>query len=115
MGADSFGQAIQALFNDARALDSLVEVRASDSEVYTNSNGRAVIVYRVGRQEKAAYYVRKEAVSLMQADAEKAYNPRDLISDVITETIFQPRLFKRIVRELTEQRHNVEAMRAIPA
>ncbi len=55
------------------------------------------------------------AVSLMQADAEKTYNPRDLISDVITETIFLPRLFKRIVRELTEQRHNVEAMRAIPA
>ena len=113
--ADSFGQAIQALFNDAHALDSLVEVRVSDSEVYTNSNGRAVIVYRAGGQEKTAYYVRKEAVSLMQPGAEKAYNPRDLISDVITETIFLPRLFNRIDRELSKQRRHAEAMRAIPA
>lgn len=113
--ADSFGQAIQALFIDAHALDSLVEVRVSDSEVYTNSNGRAVIVYRADRQEKTAYYVRKEAVSLMQAGAEKSYNPHDLISDVITETIFLPRLFNWIDRELTKQRRHAEAMRAIPA
>ena len=102
--ATTFGKAIEPLINDPDALDALLEVRVSDSEVYKNSHGRAAIVYRSGKGEKVAYYVRKEAVSLMQVGAQDTYNPRDLISDVIIETVFLPRFFKRITRELEEER-----------
>ena len=105
--AKTFGKAIQALFNDPDALNALLEIRVSDSEVYKNSHGRAAIIYRSGNAEKVAYYVRKEAVSLMQAGARGNYNPRDLISDVITETVFLPHLFKSIARELEEKRRHV--------
>ena len=102
--ATTFGKALELLINDPDALDALLEVRVSDSEVYNNSHGRAAIVYRLGKGEKVAYYVRKEAVSLMQVGAQDTYNPRDLISDVIIETVFLARFFKRIARELEEER-----------
>lgn len=104
--AENFGKAIEALFDDPDSLESLLEIRVSDSEVYTNSHGRAVVVYRCGEKEKVAYYVRREALSLMQPGSEKSYKPRELISALITETVFFPGFFKKIERHLSlERRH----------
>jgi hypothetical protein len=42
----------------------------------------------------------------MQPGSEKSYKPRDLISALITETVFFPGFFKKIERRLTlERRH----------
>lgn len=100
--AGTFGQALACLFADESLLACVREVRVSDSEIYTNSCGRAAIFYREGKQEKTAYYVRKDALSLMQKGAEITYDPRDLISDAITEIVFFPRLFQQIAREVIE-------------
>ena len=105
--AETFGSALRTLLSDEDALNSLVEIRVTDSEVYKNSHGRAAIVYRAGNKERTSYYVRKEAVSHMRQGADEEYDPRDLISDVIVETTYLPRMIKRIVRELSERRRYI--------
>ena len=102
--AETFGKALATLFEDSDALKNLVEVRISDSEIYTNGHGRGVIMYRDGEAKKIAYYVGELAISLMQPGKDKAYNPRDLISCMITETVFLPRFFEKIERELQREK-----------
>lgn len=102
--ADSFGMALTTLIEDSNALESLVEVRVSDSEIYTNSHGRGVIIYHDGNREKESYYVGETAISLLQPGAEKEYDPRDRISCMITETVFLPRFFEKIKRELQREK-----------
>lgn len=102
--ADSFGMALATLFEDSNALESLVEVRVSDSEIYTNCHGRGVIIYHDGNREKESYYVGETAISLLQPGAEKKYDPRDRNSCMITETVFLPRFFEKIKRELQREK-----------
>jgi hypothetical protein len=83
-------------------LNSITEIRITDSEVYTNSNGRAAIFYWAGDREKVTYYVRGEALHLLQDGAEETYNPRDLISSMIREIVVFPQILKRIAREVRE-------------
>jgi hypothetical protein len=102
--SETFGAALAALVKEEAAIEGLLEVRASDSEIYTNAHGRGVIVYKDGRSEKSAYYVHQNAVSLMGAGSEKSFNPRDLISSMITETLLFPTLFRKIANELKREK-----------
>lgn len=100
MRADTFGAAIETFFAKPEAIEAVREVRVSANEIYRNSHGRAAIIYADGDQEKTAYYVRREAVSLLQPGADKTYEPRALITSSINETVLFPGFFKRIAREL---------------
>ena len=97
--SSTFGGAIAALFAYEHALDSVVEIRISDGEVFTNAYGHAAIIYRSGEDQKIAYYVPSTAISLFQAGAEAAYDPAKTISTVHAETIIRPNLFRKIMRE----------------
>lgn len=113
--APTFGQAMVALLENETLLDTLVEIRISDSEIYTNSHGRAAIVFKDRDRENVTYYVGRTAVSLFQPGKEKDYNPRDLISSMIRETVIFPNILKRIARELRDNATYKQAIeRPIP-
>jgi hypothetical protein len=99
----TLASAIECLLHNPAALDSFLELRVSDSEMYTNAHGRGAITYRSGDGVATAYYVHQNALSLFQSGAEEGFDPRDLISSAVTETVFYPRFFRRIVRELKRE------------
>lgn len=103
-GCETLGGAIESLLENPAACTALLEVRVSDSEVYTNAHGRASITYNEGGETKTAHYVVHTAVSLLQPGAEKTFNDRELISSVITEMVFYPWLFRRIANELAREK-----------
>jgi len=86
----TLGSAVECLLQNPAALDSILELRVSDSEIYTNAHGRGAIIYRAGDTILTAHYVHQNALSLFQAGAEKEFNSRDLISSVVTEMVFYP-------------------------
>jgi hypothetical protein len=99
----NFGGAVEYLLQDPAALDSLVELRVSDSEIYTNAHGRGAISYRSGDRVMTAYYVHQTARSLFGAGAEQNFDHRDLISSAVTEKVFYPPFFRRIADELKRE------------
>lgn len=98
----TFGEAIEALLS-TDGVGSLIEVRVSGSEVYTNAHCRAAIQYRSGDTNATAYYLGPSTSALSQPGAEKNYDPRQLISSIVTETIFYPTFFQRLAREIMKQ------------
>ncbi len=109
-GASTFAEALRALLSDNSLLSNLIEIRVTDSEVYTNSFGRGAIFYRASGKDLVTYYVGSTAVSLFQPGKEKDYDPRDLISSVIREAVILPRVLKLIVRELTDDEAHARAL-----
>src|SRR5258708_6278809 len=95
-GCPTFGHAMETILGNSAALDALIELRVSECEIYTNGHCRAAIEYASNRTSQVAHYVGPLAVSLLQPGAENTFNPRELISRVITETVFYPRFFKAI-------------------
>jgi hypothetical protein len=100
--AETFSAAFRAALEDEKLLDTVLEIRLTDDEIYTNSNGRAVIVYWADGVERVAYYVGHTAVSLLGPGGERHFNPREYNSAILREMIIQPRLLKRIMREYRE-------------
>ncbi|NKB20311.1 MAG: hypothetical protein GKS01_07430 [Alphaproteobacteria bacterium] len=109
-GADNLRDALILLFHDDVALQSVLEIRISDSEVGKNGHGRAAIIYLKENQEITAYYVRKEAASLLGPGAEKEYNPRASYLSAISERVFFSRVFKLLAKELKQEREHMEIM-----
>lgn len=99
----NLGNAVEVLFQNPAALDSFLELRVSDSEIYTNAHGRAAILYRSGEQILTAYYVHQNALSLFHSGAEKDFDPRAVVSSAVTETVFYPAIFRKIVNELARE------------
>lgn len=99
----TLGNAVERLLQDPAALYSLLELRVSDSEIYTNAHGRGAITYRSGDNILTAHYVHQNAKSLFQAGAEQGFDPRAVISSAVTEMLFYPPFFRRIVAELKRE------------
>lgn len=97
--AATFGGALRAALEDGALLDTIVEIRVSNSEIYANSQGRGAIFYAKGGEERVTYYVGATAVSLFQPGRELDYDPRELISSMIRETVVFPAILKKIMRE----------------
>ena len=95
--------AVECLLQIPVALDSLLELRVSDSEFYTNAHGRGAITFRSGDDVLTAYYVHQNARSLFQSGADENFDPSDLISSAVTETVFYPSFFRQIVDEITRE------------
>lgn len=110
MRCGTLGKAIETVLADSDAMTSLIEIRVSDSEFYTNGYGRGTIKYHSGGTKKAATYVGKTAVSLLKSGAEKNFDPRALISSVITETVFYPPFFRYLDRELQREANSPAAL-----
>lgn len=101
--AETFGAAFRAALEEEKLLDTVLEIRITDDEIATNSNGRALIVYAEDGVERSAYYVGYTALTLICPGGEKNFNPRSSNSTILRETVIQPRLLKRIMREYREQ------------
>lgn len=97
MQSETFALALEELLTNSSALDALVEVRISCSEFYTNSFGRASVVFRAGERVQTCHYVHDTALSLLQDGADVTYDPRSLASSVIQETVLLPKFFMSIV------------------
>jgi len=98
-GHGSLGDAIEDLLSNRDALSALLEVRASPSEIYTNSYFRASIEYKEDGHIKTAHYVGDTACSLLGPGAEKRFDHRALTSSMIVETVFFRRFFMRIAED----------------
>lgn len=92
----TFGKAVEAILQHTATLQTLVEVRVSESEIYANSHCRASITYMAAGTILTAHYVGPSAVSLLQPGAEKDFDARALISSVITEMVLFPDFFRSI-------------------
>jgi hypothetical protein len=103
--AETFSAAILAALKDAVLLETVTEIRITDSEVSTNSQGRGTIFYRDGEVERATYYVRGENLTLLRAGAEKTYDPRAFMSSMMREVVVFPQVLKRIAREIQREAH----------
>ena len=99
----TLGSAVECLLQNPAALDSLLELRVSDSEIYTNAHGRGSITFRSGDSVLTAYYVHQNAHSLFPSGAEQDFDPRDLIFSAVTEMVFYPPFFRQIVGELKRE------------
>lgn len=99
----TLGSAVECLLQSPAALDAFVELRVSDSEIYINAHGRGAIMYRSGGGILTAYYVHQNACSLFQSGSEKDFVSSDIISSAVTETVFYPPFFRRIVSELKRE------------
>ncbi|HWF95204.1 MAG TPA: methylamine utilization protein MauJ [Xanthobacteraceae bacterium] len=102
-GCVDLGGAVERLIESPTARESLLELRISDSEIYTNAHCRGAIIYSSGDAVAMAHYVGHTAVSLLQPGAEKGFNHRELISSVITEIVFYSPFFRRIANELKRE------------
>jgi hypothetical protein len=113
-GASTLAQALRLALGDRAVLDSIFEIRVTDSDIHPGAAGRAVVFYLAGEVEHVTYYVPRTATSLLQPGAEQTYDPMDLVSSVIRETVMAPRLLTRIASELARDEAQVRAMAAAP-
>jgi hypothetical protein len=113
-GASTLAQALRLALADRALLDSLVEIRLTENKVHSNAVGRASIFFVQRQAELATYYVQRTATSLLQPDAERTYDPMDLSSAVIRETVIAPRLLRHIAWELARDEARALEMAATP-
>lgn len=97
--ASTFGQALERILTQEDALSAVLEVRATSSEVGTNNNGLASIIYKEQDVLKIAYFVSGAAVSVLQPGAETTFDPRSF-SPIVSEHVFYHSFFSRVSREL---------------
>lgn len=108
--ADTLAQALCAAFENEALLNSITEIRVTDSETYTNARGRGTIYYKIADEECVTYYVPGTALSLLQPGSEISYNPRELVTSMIRETVILPHVLKRIMREVRGGEAHARAM-----
>jgi hypothetical protein len=108
--AETFAAALEAALLDEALLNSVAEIRMTDSEVYKNSNGRGAIFFGSGENEQVTYYVRGEAMTLLRPGAEETYDPRDMIKSAIREIVVFPEILKRIARQMREEEKHAQLM-----
>jgi hypothetical protein len=101
-GANTLGQALFAVLNDEATLDTVKEIRLSESEIYTNAHGRAAIFYTSDDEEFVTYYVPPTALSQLQPGMEDEHDPRAPIRSMIREIVVYPHALQRIMNEVRE-------------
>jgi hypothetical protein len=69
-----------------------------------NSHGYATLSYEIAGVRHRAFYVRKEALSLLQLGAERDSDPEVLYSPISRETAFNQAFFNRIAQEIERAR-----------
>lgn len=100
----TFGEAIESLISGGSDVGSLIQVRASASEIYTGSYCRASIEYVARDLRKVTHYVGSTAIGAQRPGAETTFNPNDSISTITVETIFAKAFFQRLLGALEYDR-----------
>ena len=113
--SETFGAALERLLFDDGATSSLIEVRTSTSEFYTNSHCRSAITYESQGTSKHSYYVNTTAASLLKAGADKAFDPRKIASSMVAETILYPSFFRRFGHMLKADARRPQITLPVPA
>jgi hypothetical protein len=106
--AKTLGEAILAALNNEALLNTVAEIRLTDGEVSNNSHGRGGILFHTGDCEQATYYVRGENLTLLRVGAR--YDPRDLMSSMISEIVVFPAVLKRIARQVRDDEKHARLM-----
>ena len=109
-GGNTLGEALSSALNDKATLDTVKEIRLSESEVYTNAHGRAGIFYMRGGVEAVTYYVPPTAISQFQPGMDKKHDPRELICSMIREVVVYPHVLQRIMREVRDDEKHSRLM-----
>lgn len=107
-GTTTLQGTIERILSDAPARQSVIRLTVSAAEGGINSHGYASLLYEIGGVRHRAFYVPKEAVSLLQPGAEQKFDPAILYSPVSRETSFNRAFFERIAQA-------IERARAFPA
>jgi len=100
----TFGQAIQQLLDNQKALDCLIDIRISNNEFSKKVYGRASITYYDGDIIKQAYYVHKSNLSILQKGSELTFCPNDTHLSYISEHIFTPKIWKNLKQKLDREK-----------
>jgi hypothetical protein len=104
--ADTLGKAIETIIENKDALAAFLEMRVSADVQGAGSTAR--IIYKDRGKEKIAFFIHGTAVSQLVKGAERTYNPRTALSQISTDTVYYPEIFKRIVRSLENERKRKE-------
>jgi hypothetical protein len=83
-----------AALGDQALLDTVREIRLSDSEICPDACGGAAIFYVRDDEEVVTHYVGGTENSLFQSGKERTYNPRDTISSIIRDIVYPPILLQ---------------------
>jgi hypothetical protein len=79
-GTSTLRDSVERILTDPAARQSLVRLNVSVAESSINSNGYATLLYETAGARTQAFYVRKEATSLLQSGAEEGFDPDNLYS-----------------------------------
>ena len=99
-GTANLREAVKLMLKDGPSRQSMTSLMVSTAEGGMNSNGYAEITYELKGDQKRAWYVPKEAVSLLQPGAEKAYMSERRHASISRELRFNRAIFDRLAREI---------------
>ncbi len=103
-GAATLSHALSYIITDEATRESLIAVRLSVAESGTNSNGLGVITYEVDGGRQILSFVRNEAVSLLQPNAEQRFDPERRHAEASRELVLSRRFFQRLARSIADAR-----------
>lgn len=103
-GAATLTDALSNVLTDKATRDSIVAVRLSVAEAGTNSHGLAAITYEHGDTQRQLFFVRDEAMSLLQPGAEASFDAERRNAPVSRELVFNRRFFERLAQEINAAR-----------
>lgn len=96
--AKTITEALCYILKNETARSHIIAVRLSAAEAGTNNHGLAVITFECGDIRQELSFVRGEAVSLLQPNANFDADKRN--SHVSRELIFNQKFFERLVRKI---------------
>lgn len=99
--AETLGQVVAKLLTDKEARKAFTRMTLTVAETGMNSHGGAEVVYQSNGEKRRAYFVPKEAVSLLSPGREIGFDPdRDrLNAPSMRETSFTQEFFRRLAQE----------------
>jgi hypothetical protein len=108
LGAPTLKDAIAHILTDPSARKNIIRLTVTMAETGVNSHGFATLVYEISGSKHRTFFVPKEAVSLLQPDSERNFDPERLYSPVSREMSFNRTFFERVALE-------TERAKAFPA
>lgn len=103
-GASTLTDALSNVLADKASRGNIVAVRLSVAEAGTNSHGLATITYDLDGTRHQLSFVRNEAASLLQPDAEVRFDAEQRNAPASRELVLNRRFFERLAREIEASR-----------
>lgn len=97
--APTLSDAVVRLLDDKTARKRFIRLRVTIGETGTNSNGAATLTYERDGERQGAYFVPKEAVSLLQPGRDLDFDFEQMHNPAGREMSFGRAFFERLARE----------------